>query len=53
MKLQSVDSDYGNRASGILSQDVFAQLHLYSSWENLPKYSSKVSLYYYQYCKRT
>ena len=47
VELQSVDNDNHNRASGILSQDVFVQLHLHSSSEVLPKYSSKVSLYYY------
>ena len=44
MELQSIDNDNHNRASGILSQDVFVQLHLHSSSEVLPKYSSKVSL---------
>ena len=47
MELQGVDNDNHKRASGILSQDVFVELHLHSSSEVLPKYFSKVSLYYY------
>ena len=46
-ELQGVDNDNHKRASGILSQDVFVELHLHSSSEVLPKYSSKVSLNYY------
>ena len=38
VELQSVDNDNHNSASGILSQDVFVQLHLHSSSEVLPKY---------------
>ena len=45
MQLQSVDNDnHHNTASGILSQDVFFAMHLHSSSEVLPEYSSKVSL---------
>ena len=36
VELQSLDNDNHNRASGILSQDVFVQLHLHSSSEVLP-----------------
>ena len=38
------DNDNNNSASGILSEDVFVQLHFHSSSEVLPEYSSKVSL---------
>ena len=44
VELQSVDNDNHNRASEILSQDVFCAMHLHSSSEVLPKYSGKESL---------
>ena len=45
VELQSLDNDNHNRASGILSQDVFVQLHLHSSSEVLPFFIRAKCLY--------
>ena len=45
MELQGVDNDNHKRASGILSQDVFVELHLHSSSEVLHKNIKEKCLY--------